>query len=310
MLDINAITDQTELNEYIKSISGKTDTKELIQEFVLGIIKNSTNILEEIDWQSQRPDKGTISLSNVEDHIVDIMKYLISVMLEFDIDTNGFEQLLIQKSLVIRKKIDYDKFLNGVRRKNKTIAFDIDDVIANFRKTFIYYLEKRGFDIEGLEELQHYSLFKNYSITHNRAEQIKHESVGDGIYSALELIDDNIPLIISNLYERFNVVFLTSRPYPQYRRILKDTIFFLDYYNIKCDCVVFGREKTQYLENDTKVVAFFEDHPKHAIEMASHGIKTFVMKMPYNVDYPFNNKKIKLINNWNEIKTIVNKIKE
>lgn len=91
-----------------------------------------------------------------------------------------------------------------------------------------------------------------------------------------------------------NPIILTARPAES----KVDTAMWLLQNSIRFKTIIFSDNKSDYAD-PSKVVAYFEDHPRHASDFAAKGIQVYVFDYPYNRDVI--GATVHRINGWNEV---------
>lgn len=79
-----------------------------------------------------------------------------------------------------------------------------------------------------------------------------------------------------------SVVMVTARKSWTHRRLESDTYEWLKQHNIPFDRVLFGYDKTEQVKAHGLQFRFFvEDNPKHALDFANSGVKTYYLGTPH-----------------------------
>ncbi|HKL24460.1 MAG TPA: hypothetical protein VJ912_03935 [Candidatus Nanoarchaeia archaeon] len=193
------------------------------------------------------------------------------------------------------------------------IGIDIDDVIAEFRKGFLrYYQKKKDFDIN-----------RAYVVDRIRDYFINKEEVGDEIenfhfteeFENLEIVKGS-EKSINLLYKENQITFITARPKEHSERTKR---FINKYFpeNLKIihseEAENFSKKRIQ-TKGDIceieKIDIMIEDKPCYAIDCAKRGVFVFILERPWNKHYNFRNyNNIEIVKDWNEIFNKINKMK-
>lgn len=165
------------------------------------------------------------------------------------------------------------------------IAIDIDEVLAEFVKLYIGYVNKREGKNVCFEDFNSYNFWEHCSISKELSYRY-----ADEIYEFLEDggIVDGAKEVIEYLKENFELFFLTARPLKAKDKTLnfirenfsiKNVYFSSDYFphNKTPNKVSFCREfNISYL---------IEDNPDFFGNHLGNGLKGFLLDKPWNQDF-------------------------
>jgi hypothetical protein len=197
------------------------------------------------------------------------------------IDWNNFAAALSQK----------DDFLHYRHRLagrswdgQPVVLFDMDDVLANFRKSFCDWSSKKCGHFIDPESDEYYNVreFKKLGISSEG--YFKEFMDGHGLL-ALERDEDYIGLLNHLKSRGYWIQIITSRPSSELA-CFYDTYSWLRRNEIEVDGVAFAPEKFIWLTKQpfySKGKYFaIDDSAKHSAEYAKHGVKVLVPEKPYN----------------------------
>ena len=175
-------------------------------------------------------------------------------------------------------QIDYSD-----ENKNFIIA-DIDGVLADYPKSFQDFIkDKTGMWVD----LQGYDLYEEYGVVigMDRVYELKHEYRETGQKRFIPLCKGAKKLCDTEHENGCSFIFLTSRPYKEYKRIFADTMEWLKKNGLmkKGDVLFFNEEKDWKIIKDFPNVQYvIEDNSNFALRMANYGKQVVLVDQIYN----------------------------
>lgn len=255
--------------------------EETLKTFVLSLHAEATGIVEGVNYKEHRNKKRPVDVQKILYKSVDVYRYLLAILNLWGIGEEEFVTALGQK----------DDFLHTRHRTSRrkwngepVVVFDVDDVLAEFRKSFCAWLtettgcrvDPRSKEYYATEELKRAGL--------NNEELYKKFLDGHGL---LRLEVDNKYLgFLKELQSRgYWVQILTARPESNLTAFY-DTYTWLRRNGIEADGVAFTPEKYTWLTDQeyfsTGNYFAVDDSAKHAAEYAKHGVRVVVPQKSYN----------------------------
>lgn len=188
--------------------------------------------------------------------------------------------------------------------KNFKIGIDIDDVVADFRNSFLnYYKNLRNFDVDKARDSVLLKTFFNDKDFERDIYDFHHTKE----FRELGLIDFSKDAI-NHLKEKNELIFVTSRP-KNHKEVTKDFIM----RNFSGDIKIIHSEEMEE-KNEGKILTkgeicekenldiMIEDNPDYALDCAERGIYVFVLNQPRNKEYDFSEfENIEKVNDWEEL---------
>jgi hypothetical protein len=282
----------------IENISEIYNDKELLlkwnKEFILALIKESTELLDELDWKSHISKTDKEIKDNFLEEGTDVFKYLFVILIINGFDIENIYNKFIDKSNVVDAKFEQEQLLAKIRKdKNAKIAFvDIDGVIGKWPECFIQYIsENSEYKFNDLETLEK-------SIPKQKLYEFKLNYRLSGIKRTIE-VKEGIRELLSILKQNdYYVILLTARPYKKIFRIYSDTIFWLKYNKIPYDAIIWDEEKAKYIIQNFKENFSFviDDCIKNVNILSEHR---------FNVFFKYNSKSY--ANNFSDIVKSIDK---
>lgn len=294
---------QKEFNKKIGNYAKSQQQKEtLTKEFILHLITETVEVLNEINWKTHRKkqyDKyNPIIKENLQEELIDVFKYLISIMQFWDMSPEELVNEFHRKSDVVEQRYQQEKQMSLLRTK-KIIGVDIDGVLADYPKSFIDYAEQET----GLKfNIEKYNISGEMAkiIGEEKAKAIKHKYRISGQKRFIPIIkgvQEGLKILKKKGYK---IVLLSARPIKQYKRIFSDTIEWLQKNKLVFDAILWDENKEDRVIKEFPHMNFMiEDVLENANKIAKAGYKVFLINKPYNKGKI--EKKVIRVNNWEEI---------
>jgi FMN phosphatase YigB (HAD superfamily) len=260
---------------------------EYIKEYVLGIIKNSTNVLGRIDWQKHIVERENIVVNSlIYKDLIDIMKYFISLTFVFGIKYEDWIKEFLFTTEMINDEVVKNKM--DINENIKIVSIDLDGVIADFHTGIINYFFKKGYVGHDVYDKEHnnYSyqeFFKTWISDPLYIEKYKNNFLEEDGFKYLSLFNGSKEFIDNLISLGYNILILTARS----KKYISDTIFWLKNNNIAYHHLIFEKDKSDAFLSlyPSKIILHIDDRDKHCIEVSSNGIETILLNKPYNSQF-------------------------
>jgi 5'(3')-deoxyribonucleotidase len=212
---------------------------------------------------------------------VDIVRYGIAVCNLWDFTVEEFMSAWIDRELHLSEQ---HRLLSNVWDGRPVIICDIDDVLADFRMTFITWITtETGISLEHDDD-QFYlvdQLVRTGMTSHEHFVRfIKQRHLHD--LPALQAVK-----VINDIHDRGIWIHLvTARPGDDVTCV-HDTYRWLHDVGVKYDAITFTHEKVTFV-TDTQyhaagaIVTCVDDSPQHVNDYVSHGLKCMMPMTAYN----------------------------
>ena len=290
-------------NKYNQKIIGKNLTSNDIelhtQQLALCAHAEISSLVNATNFKKHHGNLETVDRDNILFESIDVLRYIQAIQNLWGISGDEVEKAFLAKDAYLnaRKKID-DFPWQG----NKVVIVDMDDVVADFRKTFAVWLEKEyqvAIDVESEE----YYFITALADAGLNPELVFEKFVYSGGFLSLQPVEGAKEFISSLRELGYWIQILTARP-DENLRCLYDTYQWLQKYDIAYDDVAFSTEKFRWCAKskyyDTNAIAFaIDDSPKHANEYSKHGINVKVPVKSYNKT--INGENIKFYNSFDDL---------
>lgn len=274
---------QSDFNEMVH---GKTkDMNEIeitdwTKQMILELFSEVNEFLREINFKRHRKPTITIK-SNMIEEWIDIFKYWLTIGILQGWTPEDFTTEFWRKSEVVAQRFEQEK--NAIVG-GKLVALDIDGVLANYPLSFQNFIkEKTGVYVE----LIGYDLYYEYGevLGQEKILELKHEYRESGYKRFIPLVDGAAKLCGKLHKQEYHIIFLTSRPVKQYKRIEADTLYWLkeNQLMLKGDSIIFDEEKNyKVIRNFSNIKFMVEDNLIFATNIAKLGYKVYLLDQRYN----------------------------
>ena len=250
--------------------------------FTLALHSEVASLADAVHYKDHRPFKQGTQRQKILYESVDLFRYCLAVLNLWDFTAEEFEDAFDSRDAFL-----WDRETRGLQKWNGApiVIFDVDDVIAQFRRGFFDWIEAR-FDVKFDLEAPNY--YVREPIGDMSSEEVYEQFIREGGIRNLpvnqKIVETMGRLRASGVW----IHLLTARPSDNLK-CLYDTYYWLSELAIPYDSITLASEKYRWLMDKEffkqgKVVCAVDDSPKHALEFAKHGIKVFVPKRGYNSD--------------------------
>jgi hypothetical protein len=278
-----ALAAQKVFSDLFFDSSSLTDKQreEQLKTLVLALHSEVTGVAEAVNYKDHRCTDEPIDQSKILYKTVDAYRYILAIMNLWGIDWNNFAAALSQKDDFLH----YRHRLAGRSWDGQPVAlFDMDDVLANFRKSFCDWSSKKCGHFIDPESDEYYNVreFKKLGISSEG--YFKEFMDGHGL-AHLERDESYVGLLNHLKTQGYWIQIITSRPSSELT-CFYDTYSWLRRNDIEADGVAFAPEKFIWLTkqpfyNSGKHFAV-DDSAKHSAEYAKHSVKVLVPEKSYN----------------------------
>ena len=277
---------QLDFNELVHgklSDMNEVEINDWTKQMILELFSEVNEFLREINFKRHRKPTMTIK-SNMIEEWIDIFKYWLTIgLLQGWTPENFLDEYKRKSDVVLQRyqqenEIDYDN--------DKMVALDIDGVLAKYPESFQNFIkEKTGVYVE----LQGYDLYEEYGMVIGRdiVEDLKCEYRESGQKRYIPLMY-GAKSLCNRLHKKgYIIIFFTSRPVKEYKRIEADTNYWLKHNNLmlKGDAIMWDEEKNyKAIRNFPNIEFMVEDNSKYAENVAKLGYKVYLLNHRYNQD--------------------------
>lgn len=275
---------------------------DLNKEFILSLIKESSELLDNINWKNHTYQSKAFIKDNFAESCIDVLKYLFILCIINGIDDNDLYEKFNQKTAVVESKFKQKQLLLDLKSgkiKKKIAIVDIDGVLAKYPDKINEFIKihTQG-KYTNIKDLK----FENLSLY----ERIKREYRLSGQKRFIPLMP-NAKNFTTNLHKNgYFVLLLTARPYEQISRIYYDTMSWLNDNDIYFDAIIWDRNKSEFaVENlsGCNIALCIDDDIENAKNL-SRLSKVYLVDNPLNESARYNAlpKNITVIKNLKQVK--------
>lgn len=269
------------------------------QKYLLHIVKEITEVLDEINFKMHRKEEKPVILSNILEELIDNLKFILGLFQLWGFTYEEVMQGFDDKSTVVEQRYQQEHELNLIDSAKPIACIDLDGIIFDYPKCFIDWAYNAGYidmRYNSTHEMKH-------AIGLIKWEEIKDSYRQSGIKSKLPVKHGVINFLEKLRKNGYQIIGLTARPYKQYSRIYHDTLKNLKLFNIKLDAIFWDDNKClKILKSFPNISFFLDDDLKQVNSVAELGYKVFWFpdKNEYNKEVVTHNNVIR-IDDFNSI---------
>jgi len=300
LLELQGVQNNLWIKDY--KILDDYEKNELLKEYLLGINFNSLKILKTVDWQKNILVKKELDFDELSYQLVDVLKYLLSILLLFDINIDYFVSCFSNKSLIVDR--DFKQQLVTFENETRIISVDIDGVLADYHTGIVKYFIDKNIINETYREKYHdtYNYCEFFDMNIEEFERNKDLFIENNGLINLPVIEYARESINELIDKGFKIILLTAR--PKLVQIVKDTMIWLNKNNINYHKLFFEKDKDELFKKiyPAHISIHIDDRDKHAIEMNNVNVLVYLFDTDYNKHMNtdnFNN--IIRVKNWFDI---------
>ena len=263
------------------STQNEPDKVYLLKQFLLEMIGEVGDFLKDMDYKDHQKLPYQLSDSNLKEELIDIFKYWLSIALVLGIDGKGIEEEFLRKTEVVYQKY---RQTNLVKAAEKVAIIDIDGVLADYPRCIMDYIHRKT----GIApmDIGTYDIYYEYGkvLGHAEVERLKHEFRESGEKRNIPVLPGALELLKGLNNRGYYIAILSSRPVSRYKRIMGDTLEWLNKNNLPYNGVLWDEEKDYKSIAKIPNVRFaVEDNLKFAINLAKYIDLVFLIdKKKYN----------------------------
>lgn len=287
-------SDQIAYNQKIRE-KERTDDKEYwTKQYLLGIVSEVDEILQEINWKIHRRGHPT-NQHNLARELADMTKYLWCLWELHGFSAQDMLQFVAEKSKELEQRHEQE-FNYKLAPGAPVIITDIDGTIGDWRKAFIQWLNKnsnRPQDAVPIDAGKSMAIEMDLGIPYPEYLMYKERFETEGGYRLLKPYPDAKKFLDEKSYNGTEVIAYTARPAGQYGRIWSDTWDWILKHQLSIKELCIGSEerisRACILMDLGHKVVMLEDDPSLALRAASTGVKVILRHQSYNVSVKHRN---------------------
>lgn len=257
------------------------EREEMLKTFVLSMHAELTGIVDAVNYKDHRQVNNPADIQKILYKSVDAYRYILAILNLWGISGSTFGTALAQKDDFLH----YRHRLSQKKWTGQPIAlFDMDDVLAEFRKSFCGYVSGLSGHFIDPESDEYYNVkeFKKHNLN---SEHYFKNFIDNHGFLLLERNEKYHNFLRRLQQQGFWIQIVTARPESNLTAFY-DTYSWLARHGIDADGITFTPEKFVWLSEQKYFSSgsYFavDDSAKHAAEYAKHGVHVIVPEKPYN----------------------------
>jgi len=266
---------------YEKNLSD-VQKEEITKSLSLALHSEVSSLVSNINFKDHKINRKNIDINGLVYESVDAMRYIVSILNLWGVTQDQF----------ISAYSDKDLFLNAQHRigQNKwcgepVVIVDVDDVIAEFRESFVSWLYEEYGVVVDKNSSEYYTTTEVKRAGLN-PESVFFKFIDKRKFKSIDTCSAMIKSLNKLKMEGYWIHLLTARP-GENLLVKYDTYSWIETNKIPYDRIDFSPEKYRWITqseyyDSSSVVCAIDDSPKHAGEISKHGIPVIVPKKSYN----------------------------
>ena len=265
-------------NKKFGSSISSEEKRSISKDLALNSYNSINRMIEKMRTSNDKPHEDDLIFSSI-----DVLRYVMSMLNLWGVDPNDVTTAFLEKDVYL--EIEHEENSNTWKGQ-KVIIVDIDDVIADFRKTFSTFLfQDYGLEAD-VESEQYFFVDEILATGILNPEKVFDAFVQKRHFRNIPLISGAKDFLLEMRSRGYWIHLLTARP-KENLKVFYDTYFWLKENQIPFDRIDFTPEKfrwcmsSEYYDSDAIEYAI-DDSPKHALEYANHHMSVKVPLKSYN----------------------------
>lgn len=221
------------------------ERNEKTKEFILLLIKEVTEILDEINYKPHRLAKHGVDRANIMEEIIDTQKFLFGLAQLWSANWDEYADEFRRKSMVVEQRFEQEQSFAKLKHEQVVIV-DIDGVLADYPRCFYEWLVEGELSATwNTEGMNPYRIQQKYeSLPLDRKVAIKKIYRQSGAKKYIKLLPGAKSMMqILRSDPLLKIVLLTNRPYAEHYRIYPDTLEWLKTNEIPFDAILWAKDK-------------------------------------------------------------------
>ena len=252
-----------------------------LQECGLGLQQEVSELFNGVKgWKTTMSEDISHSNVHITNELADILKYLLVVAIVCDISPEELVEAFNRKTVALDDRVHTSKNLENV---TDCIVLDIDGVVADEKACQNKFMEENhrlldwktwcdDEEVGGLEGRER----EEFLIAFRESGYLENCPVINGA-----------PIVLQELSKKFNLVYVTSRPFAQYPSLHAETVEFFKKNGIPCSALISNSDKSEAMALlGLNPVVCIDDRIDICSKLASRGYKTIWFAEDCDVEYP------------------------
>jgi hypothetical protein len=267
------------------------------KEYVLATIKETTDILDKLDWKMHVHSDESSIRDNILEECIDVIKYTLGIAIINGFSHKEIYEKFLNKSKVVEAKFEQEKKLEKIYSDISTkIAFlDIDGILAEkWEDVFINFVyQKTKTRFSSIYDIETTLGKKNFV-------DLKTQYRLSGIKRKLKVVEGSVNFTHKLKSKNYFIVLLTARPYKKIFRIYSDTLYWLKKNKFYYDAIIWNENKELFISEhfiNHNIQFVVDDSVENAKKLARNKIKVYLKDSAEKAE----NKYINTFSNFDEI---------
>jgi uncharacterized HAD superfamily protein len=241
-----------------------SDKIQCTKDYILHIVSECHDLLEQLDWKGYWSNPDKLILSNIGIEIVDIQKFVWGLAKIWDMDYDKLLEMYDLKTAEVLHKWKQEKALHDLQDRDRVCVIDIDGVLTPYPDCFYNWVK----------ENYHVNIKKADTVIWEKYKTLYRES---GAKRSLPLITSSREALRKLHAKGYTIVLLTNRPTEKHKRIYSDTITWLSDCQIPYHYIFWASDKKILtIKDKCKGIDFVvDDAPITCMEFKKCGIKAY-----------------------------------
>lgn len=253
--------------------------------YTLAAHKELSEVLDTVHWKIHRREYKKPIRSNTLEEIVDVFKYLLTLMQLHGFTPEEIEAEYFRKSAVVEQR-HLQEMCRNLKEEEAVVAIDIDGVLADYPRSFLDFINQELGTQFTIAQVTSYDIYGCLGIPPEVGLPIKNKYRETGQKRFIPVLPGAKEFLQRLREAGFTIVLITARPYEQYSRIYADTLEWLARNELPYDYLVFHEKKEEYLIDmvGKDAIRFFvDDVAGNANSVSTLGVPCYLVTRPYNL---------------------------
>lgn len=248
------------------------------------LLDEAGEFIRKCNFKIHRLRRKPLNYPGLYEELIDMQKYLFSLMIACGMTPETFFHEYHRKSEVVRDK--WRRELVKLKEDTLIAVFDIDGVLSDYPGAWVKYLNAKLNGSWSYDQLTSYYASECLPIDRNTEERLKEQFRVEELHKLPA--NDGAAEVLNVLKTRgYTIVLVTGRPYSA--RTHYDTVSWLAKKGLPYDILVWGEDKADTLYNEIAPAApafVVEDKPSTIEKLISTRYVVYVYDQPYNRSVP------------------------
>lgn len=272
--------DQEEFNRNFVSAPGGDFNEQSRQtkEYALHLISEVDELLRSSIWKFHRKNNLKPNREQIKNELTDILKYLLSLYITWDISPTEAIQDYWRKSMVVRQRYS-EEYVGNL--EGKIVLCDIDGVLADYYSGFLKWISIHypGLSSRCKEMITNviWLCASSLGVDEQVWQEIKHHFRTSKGKLTLPVYSGAKEFLEYCRSKQYKIVLLTSRPIDRYPNIYTETLEWLKLKDLPFDYIWWATDKAEKILSENirpNIIMALDDDLKYIHRYNELGIKS------------------------------------